>query len=288
MSKINKFLGFFPALYGDIAMSTVCARVLKTKIPDCHLTFIIGNDFKEIAPVFKNQLYIDEIYITHKNKDGFDEEDVKWIVEQKFDGIFNPMADHNHFSSSPWWTKRIQTLEACHMHGLIPDDPNEIGKIQLIKWFDTNNDLKDFVAIAPFPAWYAGLNNDKALNIERAQEIVNFVLSLGYKVLQVGHPDEPNLEGAIKLKTDYFTSLKNVLSCKMMIMGDSGLNWVLSGYDFPVLGLYSNKYYTPQFVKNIQPINPNGVYLSAPNVNNIPMESIKENIERMLKIIVNK
>ena len=114
-----------------------------------------------------------------------------------------------------------------------------------------------------------------------AQKIVDMILARNLGVLQIGGRNEPRLKGALKLGTDYFESVRNVLGCKMMIMGDSGLNWLLSGYDFPVLGLYSQRHFG-EFIHNIQPINPNGLYLDAKTVSEISLDKISNSIDTLL------
>ena len=273
----KRFLGFHQAMYGDIAMSTVAARILKKIEPDSHLTFIVGGDYAGIMPLLHQAEGIDDIYITHSPKDGFDDYDLKWITTQGFTHVFNPMQDHDH--RNPWFRHRNQPLETAHMHGL-PTEGDD-GKIRLVKWFPVP-DLRDYVAISPFPAWYAGINNDKALTIERAQAVVDFVLSKGFKVLQVGHRDEPKLVGTVKHDTSYYDSVRNVLGCKGMVMGDSGLNWVLSGYDFPVVAWYGSRYYGAEWVHNIQPINPNAAYIHGEEVNQIPLDTLLQLIQTQI------
>ena len=282
MSGILTFCGFNSLQFGDLVINTFAARVLKEKYPTSKLTFVINKDYKDIAPLFINHPHIDYIKILDKNRDGFSQVDKDWIKKQDFDLVFNPMQDHDH--SDPWFLKRHQAAEVCYMHKLATEQECEKfdNKLYLNKWFDLDPILSNFVAFAPFPGFY-NKNNDKTLNIEKAQKIVDYLNSLGLRVLQVGGKDEPELGGALKLKTDYFESVKDVISCKFLICGDSGINWVSSAYEFPTIGLYSNKYYGEKFVKNIMPINENAEYLQSDNVNNIPDQEIFAVIDEMIE-----
>ncbi len=264
---MKRYCGFCPAQFGDLYMMTVAARCLKRVEPDCHLTFVIGADFRECAPLFINHPHIDRIHVLHKGRDGFDEVDLQWIAEQRFDHVFNPMQDHR----DQWWLHRNQSLEAAHMHGL--PTAGDSGQIEMIQWFKPTPGLENVVAISPWPSFHEGVRNPKCIQPERAQEIVDWLLGAGYRVLQVGGPSEPQLVGADKPATDYFASVRNVLGCKAMIMGDSGLNWLLSGYQFPVLGLYSERHFGDH-VHNIQPISPRAQYLTGNTVGDIPLDSI--------------
>jgi ADP-heptose:LPS heptosyltransferase len=281
---MRRYCGFHSGRYGDLYMATVAARALKAVEPDCHLTFTVGYDYREAAPLFINQPHIDAIRVTYSRRaEGWnDQRDIEWLNAQRFDGVFNPLADHCH--SSPWFFERHQTHEMCHMHGL-PIPPGDTGAIEMVRWFDTPaiSDHLPYVAFAPFAGWYAGETNDKAVARERAQAIVNYLRDKGLGVLQVGAPDEPQLDGTHKPSLDYFSSVRSILGCKAYIGGDTGMTWLMSGYQFPTLAFYGHAYYGEDRVKAIQPINRNAVYLSAPRVNDIPLEAcIYPAIDRLL------
>ena len=275
---MKRFLGLNPNMYGDLYMMTVAARCLKRAVPDSHLTFVIAGDFRECAPIFLDSPDIDRVHILDKPRDGFNENDWKWINSQSFTHIFNPMADHSH--DTPWWQHRHQALEAAHMHG-IPYGGDD-GKIRLTKWFKPTTGFGDFIAFSPWPSFHEGVNNPKAIPPAKAQEIVDAIIGMGYKVLQVGGPTEPKLERVVKLDTDYFASVRNVLGCRAMVMGDSGLNWLLSGYDFPVVGLYSERYFGRDYIHNIQPINLNSHYLVGKTVSDISTESVLSAVKELI------
>lgn len=268
---MRRYLGFCPGQLGDLAIMTVAARCLKAADPDSHLTFVISGDYREAAPLYLDHAHIDRVHILHCPRGGFDEVDRVWIAKQGFTHVFDPLQDHDH--SRPWFRERHQTLEAAHCHGL-PIPPGETGKITLNLWFKPVEGLWDHVAFSPWAAFYEGVRNPKAIPPERAQEIVNWLRGQGHKVLQVGGPTEPALDGVTKLQCDYFTSVRHVLGCRCMVMGDSGLNWVLSGYDFPVVGLYSSRYFGEEWIHQIQPINRSARYLVAPTVAEISMDDI--------------
>lgn len=266
--------------FGDLFINLPAIKALSLTYEGCLIDMPVHKDYAEAIPLLMNLPYLNGIFITNEYEKFPNQRDVDNLRGRDYDEIFNPMQ---RAFSDDWWKTYHQTQRVGLDYRFNSTAMSNISKkIELNKWFDVPN-KENFVALAPFPAWYEGANNPKALTVERAQEIVNFILSKGYQVLQVGHPDEPKIEGTIRLQTSYFESVKNVLGCKMMIMGDSGLNWVLSGYNFPVLGLYGHRYYGGENVKNIQPVNPNGIYLDASHVNEIPMEKILGVLEEKLK-----
>lgn len=276
---MHKFLGFHPLRYGDIIMGQVAASILKSKLPNSYFTLCINNNYQDIAPLFIDNSAVDRIHILNKDKDGFNEVDQNWINEQKFDHVFNPMADHNH--RDPWFLHRHQTFETAFIHGLISQDEINENKysnqIVLNKWFTPNSNFAGFIALQAFAGSYDP-NNRKALSIQKAQEIVDAVNKLGYGVLQLGIESEPKLKNTIRIESNYFESVKNMLGCKLLITTDSGFSWVSSGYQFPTIGLYSYDYYGQNFVRNIQPQNPNAIYFAESNVNAINIDSIIETI----------
>lgn len=287
MSGILTFCGFNSLQFGDLVINTFAARVLKEKYPSSKLTFVINKDYKDIAPLFINHPHIDYIKILDKNRDGFNQVDQNWVKNQDFDLVFNPMQDHNH--SDPWFLKRHQAAEVCFMHRLVDEKECQKfdNKLFLNKWFDPANLVPHFgnrgvVAIQAFAGSY-NPQNDKMLTVEKAQLIVDYLVCLGYNVLQLGIESEPKLNNTCRFKTNYFDSVKNMLGCKFLITTDSGMSWISSAYEFPTIGLYSNSYYGKEFIKNIQPINPNAEYLDADNVNNILDQEIFAAIDRMIE-----
>lgn len=274
---MNRYLGFNGHRYGDLFISLTACRTLKRNDPGCHLTLVINGNYRNAAPLFLDQDCIDRIHVTHSPIGGFDAEDLKWIGEQRFTHVFDPMADHNH--AVPWWWYRNQPQEMCLMHGL-REHADETGKLSLHRWFEPTKDLHGFVALQAF----AGSNevNTKQLTPKRAQEIVDLIIARGYGVLQMGPFSEPQLHGTITIESDFFAAVKNLLGCRALITTDSGFSWAASCYDHPTLGLYSHAYYGKEHVGAIQPLNPNATYFDAANVNEIPLADIDAKLAQLL------
>ncbi len=164
------------------------------------------------------------------------------------------------------------------MHGL---PINDNGKLTLNRWFEPTKGFDRYVALQAFAGSYDPTNK-KQLTIERAQEIVDLVRARGYQVLQLGLSSEPRLRDTLRLDTDYFTAVRNLLGCRALITTDSGFAWAASCYDYPTLGLYSHSYYGKDHVGAIQPINQNAVYMSEENVNDIPLHYIDTALTTLL------
>jgi len=260
--------------FGDLCINTVAFKKTKELYPDDFLIMSINKKYSEIAPIFFNNPYIDSLIIWDQYDNWPNEKDLFLIKNNKDTKIHHPMPPH---TNDAWFLNSHQTEECAFMNGYNGDRFPNGEQCILTKWFDINKNL-NYVAFSPFAGFYS-VDNKKMLSIKKAQEIVNFIKSNGYNVIQLGGPNEPTLDGAIKENGSFFSSIKAALSCKFYIGTDTGMTWILSAYSHPTLGLYSHEYYAKNYVKNIQPINPNAIYLSEVNVNQITIEKIEESIK---------
>ncbi len=270
-----RIAGFNHGKLGDqlISWPTFCA--LKAAQPDLEIVMTINKQYEAIIPLFQNQSEIVDFFITDSYENFPSAKDIEKFNIFQLDKMFNPMQPHR---DEQWFLHRHQTEEVAHMHGL---DIKIDKQIRLNKWF-LSPDYKDYVCFAPFGGW-PDYPNPKSLTVPHAQEIVDFIYKLGLKVWQFGHPDEPKLEKTERKPLTYFQNISSMLGTKALVAIDSGVNWAASAYSHPTLGLYSNSYYTRQFVGNIQPLNSNSLYLDAPNVNDINIELIKAKIIELVK-----
>ncbi len=261
-----KAIGFNTAQRGDIILNTVAARSLKQIYPTAHFTLAIAPEYADMRDLFVHHPYIDEFHV-YRSHDGTDQIDQQFRREQGlYDVVFNGTPAH---TIDRWWMIRHQAEEVCLMNGLpIPSDiqcvlsmPNDVP------------DNKTFIGLQPFGGWQ-DWPNKKSFSLARANEVVAAIKALGFNVLQFGGEAEPTLEGATKFTGSYFDSMRHMLGCEALVTTDSGRCWAASAYSFPTLGLYSNSYYGPEYVRNIQPINPNARYLDADLVVNLPIDQI--------------
>lgn len=273
----NKILLGRQGQIGDLFLNLPAIKYLN-KTFGYEIDMPVNKKYIDIIPLFYNLDYLNGVVVL----DGYDNfptaKDIKLLQTRIYDKVFNPMQTH----LSEWKYSQHQASAV-----LFDDSGGKMSlsieqcQIELNQWFDIEQN-KDTISLAAFAGFYAP-KNDKRLSEDKAQKICNFIISKGFKCLQIGGPDEPRLNGAIFKDTTFFQSIKNILSCKFHIGTDTGSSWCVSGYKAPQIGLYSSDRYGKEFIKNIQPVNPNGVYLDAPNVNDIPDELIFEKIEEMIK-----
>lgn len=273
----NKVLYGHPALIGDLFLNLPSIKYLNKNF-GYEIDMPVNKKYLDVIPLFYNLDYLESTVVLHGHDDFPTKKDLELLQKRVYDKVFNPMQQH----IDDWKCQRHQASTVLYDYSAGKMElNNEQCQIELNQWFDIPN-LKDYIVIAPYAGFYAP-KNDKRLSEEKAQKIVNFIVSKGFKCLQIGGRDEIRLMGAAKENTTFFESIQNILGSKLFIHTDTGSGWAASGYKFPQLGLYSSDRYGKQFIKNIQPVNPNGIYLDAANVNDIPDELIFEKIEEMIK-----
>lgn len=271
---MKRYLGFNLGQYGDLVMSTVAARSLKELDPGCHLTYHIAKKYEAISKLFLYNEYIDEIHISEGYADYPTENDKKFLENAKFDFIFNPMPQH---SRGDWYKHcRTQPEEVCWMHGL---KPSENLQCYLNKWFHVEKQ-KGHIAVALFGNYG---QSKKAFSKDQAQNLVDHLISLGYKVHSIASPLDPKIDGAIYENLTYIGSVKRMLSCEFLLACDTGMNWVASAYSHPVIGIYAKDalYPNQENFGAIQPINPNAQYLNLNSIKDLDVTKLSEYIRNI-------
>jgi len=261
---------------GDIIMNTVVSRGFKEKYPISHLTLGIYKEYSDMKDLFIDHPFIDDVHIYDSYNDWPNQNDLDFLNRSNFNIIYNGMPQH---PKSDWYNHCVsQTEEACFMNGIKP--PNNLQCI-LTKWFNDNEEYKEYVAIAPFSSCIK-----KDLSISRANEIVCLIKDLGYNVLQLSSTQQPKLKNVIINNTNYFNSVVNMLSCKALVTINTGMSWVSSAYSKKTLGLYSieNWGYHNLISSSIyEPINPNAIYLRGQHPDTIDLELIKTNLKKIIE-----
>jgi len=258
---------------GDQFIALPFIEYLKELYPDAKITKMIHKKYQGVIPILKACPYIDGFYLSDEYENFPGVRDEIFLNENHFDMILAAMPKHK---SDQWFMKRHQTAEVFDMFDY--KSPEEKYQINL---YSPPTAQDDFIVFAPFAGSY-NPNNDKKLSVERAQDIVTACIGSGYEnILQIGSFDEPTLKGASQMNLSYRDSFLAIKRSKLFIHTDTGLGWAASGIQHPCLGLYSDAMYWTH-IKNIQPVNPNACYLNAPNVNNIGLETILAQVDKVL------
>lgn len=277
---MKKIIGFNQGQLGDLVINIPACRSIKNQYPDCELIFSINQRYKNAAPLFLNNPLIDE-FVFWEGYDNWPTEQDKLILDKiSPDIIFHPtppLIDNN------WASKMHYTEIVCRNYGI---DPPEDLHTTLVRYFDLLPEYSDCIAINPF---CAGLVCDRNIPIDLGLRIIEYVHSLGYKTIQLGFSDRYQFPTTYKTPNlSILDDTKIALSCKLFITIDSGLNYVISGYNHKVLGLYSRGLTSNVYGRNAgklsnrAPINSNAIYLQEDFIDQISFDSICFSIEKLL------
>lgn len=273
--KMKKAIGFLGGQFGDIITTIGAQKVFSEDYPDYELTLGISNKYSDIASLFYNQQYIKSVHLW----EGYDqswptENDKKFIKENSYDMIFNPMqgvGDHS------WYNRIHQVSLCCERYGLRLPASNEVS---LIKHFQTGDQYKNSICLSIFPNNGEGI---KSLSIKKAQNLVNSIKKFGFNVIQLCGPNDPKLNDVELIEKSFIEVVKIITSCKLLITGDTSMSWIASAYKVPTLGIYAYNYHPgAKTSKNWQPINPNAQYLEQDIVENIDNDYIISILQTML------
>lgn len=275
---MKKAIGFNIGQRGDLIMSTVCARIFKEKYPDYKLVLGFSQRYEDMLPLFLEHMYFDNIHLYDSYDNWPNLSDKQYLEKEKYNIVFHGKPPHK---DERWFIARHQTQETCHQHNL-PISNN--CSCELKKWFSSYSVANEkYIAFAPFGGYSDKLRNPKSLSIHKSQLLVNEIIKMGYKILLLRGSQDPILENCGFLDVNYFHIVRAMLGCRLLIHNDTGIGWVASSYQFPCLGLYSYAYYGNNYVKNIQPINKNAIYLSDKLCDDIPNEEIVKSLKLILK-----
>ncbi len=267
--KTFKIIGTCHGQYGDLFLQLPFVEYLRKLYPNSYYIANVNKKYQQVIPILKHCPYIDSFYISDEYENFPGVKDKIYLKSQKFDLVLPAMPKHKN---DRWFEKFHQTKEIFDMFGY----KSSKEKYQINIPIKPKQKEKRLITFAPFAGYY-NQNNNKKLSTEKAQEIVNGLISEGYKVLQIGGWDEPKLVGTFQINSSYSESFQNVIESELFLGTDTGLMWAASGVKQKCLGLYSNQDYG-KYIKNIQPVNPNGCYLNARNVNEIPTELILDTV----------
>lgn len=277
MKKNLTAIGFLGGQFGDLTMGVVAAKAFKTYYPDSKLIIGISHKYMDIWPIFAKNKYFDGIHFW----EGYDttwptKKDQDYIKLSNFNVIFDPMAKH---TNEKWYLKDHQITELQKMHSLKPLDDLQI---ELEKYFELE-DNKKCIAIC---GGGATRGNEKSLNKEKYNEIIDLVQKLGYIPVQLGLNEDEQICSQ-RFDGKFFDKIRFFLGCKAIITVDTSYSWIASGYKFPTLGLYNYSYYIgSKSSVNWQPKNPNAIYLEdEKNINNISIEQIELELKNLLKYV---
>lgn len=274
-NKLNKVYFGINGQFGDIIIQEPSLRSFIEDHPETKIVLGCNKKYQQAIELYKG--YHENI-IDFKLWDGYSNwpspEDAAYIQEQNFDFVCNAQPQH---TMSDWAAHLHQTEESGLMQSIIVKDT------QISLPMPSNIvDHDKTVAISLFPNWPNG--GVKAFPVHTVTNIVKIVNKLGYKVLHLNGPNEPDIPNTTKVNGSYIDSVRNLLGTDLLLTCDTGMAWVASAYQHPTIGFYAWGYNpVARTSKNWQPTNPNAEYIEAGSVNDISKRDIVEAIYRRLK-----
>ena len=272
---MKKAIGFLGGQFGDIITTIGAQKVFSEDYPEYELTLGISRKYADIAPLFYNQKYIKDVHIW----EGYDnawptENDKKFIEINKYDIVFNPMQGVGDLN---WYNKIHQVSLCCQRYGFrLP----ESDKVSLINHLDVLDEYKNYICLSIFPNNGEGI---KSFSINKAQNLVDSIKKMGFKILQLCGPKDPILKEVEAIRKPFTEAVQIMNSCKLLITGDTSMSWVSSAYNTLTLGVYAYAYHGGALTsKNWQPVNTNAKYLEADIVDHIENERILEALKGLI------
>lgn len=261
--------------FGDIIIQEPSLRKFINENPETKIVLGCNKKYSDILELYKDYHPNIERF---KIWDGYDnwptKSDQEYIREQNFDYMFKSMPQH----TTKNWVKTLHQVE-------------ESGLMQGIKVENTQISLpppKDIIqhenaiAISLFPNYPHG--GIKAFTYEDITNIVAITKKMGFKILHLNGPNEPDIPGAKKINGSFLESVRNLLGTRSLLCCDTAMSWISSAYKHPTIGFYSWGYNPIAGTSaNWQPTNPNATYLEAHTVRDIPKQRIVKNIYENLK-----
>jgi ADP-heptose:LPS heptosyltransferase len=252
---------------GDIIMFTATARRIKEIFPNSTLTFAVSDKYREAGDLVAGLPYVDRLFVTEHYFDlrrdiAYGPWHLGWpcdyrgedeVAEQrKHDIVLETRPRHRRM---PWWEFGHRVAEFAHQVG-VP------GPIDL----RTEIAIPPGTAIAPKAAGRIVLHNDPSIDPTKGWPWDNareFARALGpSNIVLLGNPG-PEIPDTIDLRgqTTLAQAAAIISAARCYVGVDSGLMWIAGSLAVPTVGLYGTSYIAAY--ENIQPVNPNAIYLQA-------------------------
>jgi ADP-heptose:LPS heptosyltransferase len=282
--KNFKVLGVRQSLIGDCIMSLPALNFIEKRRPNSYKYWHIAKKCSQAAPLFYNHPLIDKIVITDC-EEGFGPKDI--ALSKECDFVFNTTPQHPF--GEYWHDHRNMLEETWIMAGIRLSEFDNLTEEQripsLVKWFNTDK-INKSIAIHCFAGY--GRDNHRSPNQEWWQELINCLLKEGFKIIRLGHPREPNIDGCEDLRNlSFFEQVQISLGCTLYIGTDSGFSLTIGAYSHPQITLLTN--WNINHTENptcLQPINKNNITLfnefKQGGCSGIAKEKVLETIKKLV------
>lgn len=245
----QKIWGWRQSLIGDQIMALPLLNWADVVWPGSFKYWQIARKCVQAAPLYYNHPLINELVISDCNE-GMGPRDI--AIAQKCDIVINTMPQHPD-GNACWANYRDIYHETARMAGLTDEVyfsiPKQLRIPKLTKWFETER-RKGAIALWPCAAYGVKQQwHSRHPSYVWAQSLVDSLISEGYKVYQLGHPNDYSeeaeggvLQGAVdSRKLSFFEQVQFTLGCDLMIGTDSGSSLAIGAYQIiPQISLLTN------------------------------------------------
>jgi len=267
-------------MIGDQVAALPIARHFKKLFPSSHLIWPTANKVRQIAPIYYNCEWIDEIYITD-GKEGIESKrDYEKMRSASYIMEINPQHPDDlyprHFSiySETW---RMASLSMDMWEKLTEEE----RRPQLKKyWPSTRKDFSKKIIGAFIQAGYSA-QNVRNPSLHYWESLLEPLIARGYFIYQFGGEKDWELFGGknqsvLRLNSlPFFDQIKEALECDLVIGTDSGSALVLGAYSIPQISLIPIHWGNENNPSALSVDNPNNFsFYSFHGTDNIPQDQV--------------
>lgn len=276
-------------LIGDQIAALPIARYFKKLYPNSHLIWPIAKKCSQVAPLYINCEWIDEIYVMDGDEKPESERDFAKMKSCDYCMEINP--DHPDFR----YPQEFNIYsESWRMGGLAIEQwdklTEEERRPKLYKWFKPEPRIIDekIVALWGF-ASYGNREQKRNPTKKWYLNLIEKLLDQHISIAQFGHPNDPSfIESNMGNKRynhlDFFTQIKMTLSTDLMIGTDSGSSLIIGAYDFPQVTLLTDHWGNTNNPYALAPDNLKNINLFASGgCDNISVDEVVTKVQDLLK-----
>lgn len=267
-----KAAGWMFGEFGDIILTSTLCRTFKELNPNSELILCAHKKYSNVLPLFYNNPFVDGFHLWQgiNGDDWLCEKDLEYVYKEKFDLVYTAKPQHK---DNLWYQKGIHQIDEIHdMYNFAPPANKQC---YLEKWFDLLPGQNNVITASVFASGNHPNQLARTFSPAKLRELFLVIESYGYKIVRLDTREEPELEDYWPAsKLSLIDAAKILASSKLHLTCDTSWSWIADSYSHNTIGWTRSESYVP--------VNPNGHYFVADNINDIPIEKIIELIKQKI------
>ena len=286
--KNNKIIIGRSQLIGDQICALPIARYFKKLYPDSYLIWPIAKKISQIAPIYINCKWINEIYVTDGQEGWESERDYNKLKSVNYSMEINPQHPDSQYPQ-----KFNIYSETWRMGGLNYEVweslPEEEKRPKLEKWWNPVKIETDKKIIGIWAQAGYSIENKRNPSKQYWEKLIKNLIVEGYEIYQFGSQkdwvffeDNKEIKRLIKRCNDLslFDQIKIALECSICLGTDSGSSLVLGAYSMNFISLIPVHWGNENNPSALSTNNPNNYsFYSIGGTDNIDMELVIAKIQ---------